>query len=51
MVWIFLLYDGLNQMDDYKATDKFRMNTSYGRYGATYNMVGLSCFNDELLCV
>jgi hypothetical protein len=24
------------------------MNTSYGRYGATYNMVGLRCFNEEL---
>jgi hypothetical protein len=31
--------------------DNFRMNTSYGRYGATYNMVGLSCFNDKLPCV
>jgi hypothetical protein len=27
------------------------MNTGYGRYGAAYNMVGLSCFNDELPCV
>jgi hypothetical protein len=25
------------------------MNTSYGRYGAAYNMVGLHCFNEELL--
>jgi hypothetical protein len=25
------------------------MNTGYGRYGATYNMVGFSCFNEELL--
>jgi hypothetical protein len=33
------------------VTDNFRMNTGYGRYGATYNMVGLSCFNDELPCV
>jgi hypothetical protein len=24
------------------------MNTGNGRYGATYNMVALSCFNDEL---
>jgi hypothetical protein len=24
------------------------MNTRYGRYGATYNMVGLRCFNEEL---
>jgi hypothetical protein len=24
------------------------MNTGYGRYGATYNMVGISCFNEEL---
>jgi hypothetical protein len=24
------------------------MNTGYGRYGATYNMVGLRCFNEEL---
>jgi hypothetical protein len=31
--------------------DNFRMNTGYGRYGATYNMVGFSCFNEELLCV
>jgi hypothetical protein len=23
----------------------------YGRYGTTYNMVALSCFNDKLLCV
>jgi hypothetical protein len=23
------------------------MNTGYGRYGATYNMVGFSCFNEE----
>jgi hypothetical protein len=27
------------------------MNTGYGRYGAAYNMVGLSCFNDKLPCV
>jgi hypothetical protein len=25
------------------------MNTGYGRYGATYNMVGFTCFNEELL--
>jgi hypothetical protein len=25
------------------------MNTDYGRYGATYNMVGFSCFDEELL--
>jgi hypothetical protein len=31
--------------------DNFRMNTSYGRYGATYNMVGFCCFNEELPCV
>jgi hypothetical protein len=31
--------------------DNFRMNTSYGRYGAAYNMVALSCFNDEFPCV
>jgi hypothetical protein len=24
------------------------MNTGYGRYGAAYNMVGFSCFNEEL---
>jgi hypothetical protein len=29
--------------------DNFRMNTGYGRYGAAYNMVGLHCFNEELL--
>jgi hypothetical protein len=29
--------------------DSFRMNTSYGRYGATYNMGGLLWFNDEEL--
>ena len=29
--------------------DNFRMNTRYGRYGAAYNMVGLRCFNEELL--
>ncbi len=28
--------------------DNFRMNTHSGRYGATYNMVGLCCFNEEL---
>jgi hypothetical protein len=28
--------------------DNFRMNTSYGRYGAAYNMVGFSWFNEEL---
>jgi hypothetical protein len=25
------------------------MSTSYGRYGATYNMVGFTCINEELL--
>jgi hypothetical protein len=25
------------------------MNSGYGRYGATYNMVGFRCFNEELL--
>jgi hypothetical protein len=34
-----------------KDFDNFRMNTGYGRYGAAYNMVGLSCFNEELPCV
>jgi hypothetical protein len=28
--------------------DNFRMNTRYGRYGATYNMIGFRCFNEEL---
>jgi hypothetical protein len=28
--------------------DNFRMNTGYGRYSATYNMVSFSCFNEEL---
>jgi hypothetical protein len=28
--------------------DNFRMNTRYGRYGATYNMIGFCCFNEEL---
>jgi hypothetical protein len=28
--------------------DNFGMNTGYGRYGAAYNMVGFSCFNEEL---
>jgi hypothetical protein len=23
------------------------MNTGYGRYGAAYNMVGFTCFNEE----
>jgi hypothetical protein len=27
------------------------MNTGYGRYGATYNMVALICLTDKLLCV
>jgi hypothetical protein len=31
------------------ALDNFRMDTGYGRYGAAYNMVGLCCFNEELL--
>jgi hypothetical protein len=31
------------------VNDNFRMNTGYGRYGAAYNMVGLHCFNEELL--
>jgi hypothetical protein len=30
------------------AYDNFRMNTHYGRYSATYNMVALLCFNEEL---
>jgi hypothetical protein len=30
------------------SSENFRMNTGYGRYGATYNMVGLRCFNEEL---
>jgi hypothetical protein len=25
------------------------MNTHYGRYGATYNMIGFHYFNEELL--
>jgi hypothetical protein len=28
--------------------DNFRMNTHYGRYGATYNMIVFHCFNEEL---
>jgi hypothetical protein len=32
-------------------SDNFRMNTCYGRYGAAYSMVALSCFNDKLSCV
>jgi hypothetical protein len=28
--------------------DNFRMNTGSGRYGATYNMLALLCFNEEL---
>jgi hypothetical protein len=27
------------------------MNTGYGRYGAAYNMVALSCLNGKLSCV
>jgi hypothetical protein len=30
-------------------SDNFRMNTGSGRYGATYNMVALLCFNEGLL--
>jgi hypothetical protein len=30
------------------VVDNFRMDTSYGRHGAAYNMVGLHCFNEEL---
>jgi hypothetical protein len=33
-----------------EQSDNFRMNTRYGRYGATYNMVALRCFNEELQC-
>jgi hypothetical protein len=33
------------------CSDNFRMNTGYGRYGATYSMVGFHCFNEELPCV
>jgi hypothetical protein len=40
--------DAINKDDEH---DNFRMNTGYGRYRATYNMVGLSFFNDELPCV
>jgi hypothetical protein len=32
-----------------KSGDNFKMNTGYGRYGATYNMVGCTCFNEKLL--
>jgi hypothetical protein len=32
----------------YLDDDNFRMNTGYGRYGAAYNMAGISCFNEEL---
>jgi hypothetical protein len=40
------------QVDDTSMhSDNFRMNTGYGRYGAAYNMVALSSFNDELPCV
>jgi hypothetical protein len=28
--------------------DNFRMNSRYGGYGATYNMIGFCCFNEEL---
>jgi hypothetical protein len=32
-----------------RVIDNFIMNTRYGRYGATYNMIGFHCFNEELL--
>jgi hypothetical protein len=38
-----------SELDLSRSNDNFRMNTGYGRYGATYNMVGISCFNQELL--
>jgi hypothetical protein len=37
---------GTNGAD--READNFRMNTRSGRYGATYSMVGLPCFNEEL---
>jgi hypothetical protein len=36
-------------LDEIMDHDNFRMNTLYGRYGATYNMIGFCCFNEELL--
>jgi hypothetical protein len=32
-----------------RVIDNFRMNTGSGRYGATYNLIGFHCFNEELL--
>jgi hypothetical protein len=46
-----ILREPSESMVIYNRCDNFRMNTSYGRYWAAYNMVALSCFNDKLLCV
>jgi hypothetical protein len=42
-------HGSVTQSNSTSSTDNFRMNTGYGRYSATYNMVGLHCFNEELL--
>jgi hypothetical protein len=47
----FIVKRGKNKQRCSTTSDNFGMNTGYGRYGATYNMVGFSCFNEELLCV
>jgi hypothetical protein len=39
-------YQVLKELKNIKVLPP-NMNTSYGRYGATYNMVALSCFNDN----
>jgi hypothetical protein len=39
----------VGRSDMHEGHDNFRMNTRSGRYGAAYNMVGLCCFNEELL--
>jgi hypothetical protein len=39
----------LHMLVDDPHIDNFRMNTGSGRYGATYNMIGFCCFNEELL--
>jgi hypothetical protein len=38
----------MTRLRNKKKNDNFRMNTGYGRYSATNNMVGLNRFNEEL---
>jgi hypothetical protein len=46
-----MLHEATDETAEVSGFDNFRMNTGCGRYGATYNMVALNCFNEELPCV